>query len=144
MHKGQAIGRTAPALSLSDAECARLAPLLTPWFERGATDDVVRHALTSGLPSPVHSAVALVHARLTSKLPAEPPAARPPRRILECAECGVPGRPGALPGGVCGGCRDGLRAPERPAEPLPAPVIHARAAEIRAAMALKQRERTPV
>ncbi|SNX62081.1 hypothetical protein SAMN06272735_3833 [Streptomyces sp. TLI_55] len=139
-----ALGRTAPALSLSGAECARLAPLLTPWFERGATDEVVRHALTSGLPVPVHSAAALVHSRLTSKLPPEPPAARPPRRVLECAECGLPGPPEALPGGVCGGCRGGGRAPERPAALPPAPEIHARAAEIRAAMDQRRRERALV
>ena len=106
-----ALGRTAPALSLSEAECAALAPLLADWFARGATDEAVIRALSDGLPSPVHHAAAFVRSRLTSKLPPEPepePAprpARPPRRILECAECRVPGRPEALPGGVCKGCR---------------------------------------
>ncbi|GAA2481697.1 hypothetical protein GCM10010276_18280 [Streptomyces longisporus] len=47
-----ALGRTAPALSLSQAECATLAPLLTEWFARGATDESVVRALTSGLPTP--------------------------------------------------------------------------------------------
>jgi hypothetical protein len=136
-----ALGRTAPALSLSQADCATLAPLVTEWFARGATEEVVLHALTSGLPTPVHHPAALVRRRLTDKVPPELPLPRTPRRILECAECGVPGRPEALPGGVCGGCRN-ERAPARPAAVPPAPVIHTRAAEIRAAMALKQQERT--
>ncbi|WP_405557362.1 hypothetical protein [Streptomyces canus] len=138
-----ALGREVPSLSLSAAECAALAPLVTEWFARGATEEVVRHALTSGLPTPVHHPAALLHRRLTDKLPPQPPTPHPPRRILECAECGVPGPPEALPGGVCGGCRDGY-APARPASLLPAPVIHARADEIRAAMSLKREEGTTV
>ena len=139
-----ALGRTAPALSLSEAECARLAPLLTPWFARGATDEAVLHALTSGLPTPVHSPAALLRTRLTTKLPPEP-VPEPPRRplrILECAKCGVPGRPEALPGGICGACR-GERAADRYLTPLQAPAIHAHAAEIRAAMSQRRQERAP-
>jgi hypothetical protein len=34
-----ALGRTTPALSLSHRDCADLAPLLTEWFARGATDE---------------------------------------------------------------------------------------------------------
>ncbi|WP_443078241.1 hypothetical protein [Streptomyces sp. SP17KL33] len=135
-----ALGRTAPALSLSQADCAALAPLLMPWFERGATDESVRRALTSGLPTPVHSPAALIRTRLRDKLPPEPvptpePApAPPPLRMLECAHCRTPGRPEALPGGVCGACR-GERTPARhPNAPLSSSTIHSRAAEIRAAM----------
>ncbi|MEX1652425.1 hypothetical protein ABZ960_04500 [Streptomyces pseudovenezuelae] len=133
-----ALGRETPSLSLSAADCAALAPLVTEWFARGATEDVVRHALTSGLPIPVHHPAALLRRRLTDKLPPEPPPPPTPHRILECAECGVPGPPEALPGGVCGGCRDGY-TPARPASLLPAHVIHARADEIRAAMSLPSR-----
>ncbi|MFG3010225.1 hypothetical protein ACGFZB_07160 [Streptomyces cinerochromogenes] len=144
-----ALGRTAPVLSLSAADCAALAPLLTEWFARGATDDGALRALTEGLPDRVHHPAALVRHRLTDKLPPEPepePVPRPPRRVLECAECGVPGRPEALPGGVCRRCR-GERAPAHPRTPLPAPAapaVHARAGEIRAAMSLRRQERTPV
>ncbi|WP_307082457.1 hypothetical protein [Streptomyces canus] len=138
-----ALGRETPSLSLSAADCAALAPLVTEWFARGATEEVVRHALTSGLPTPVHHPAALLRRRLTDKLPPQPPTPQQPRRILECADCGVPGRPESLPGGVCGGCRDGY-APARPASLLPAPVIHARADEIRAAMSRKREEGTPV
>ncbi|MFL4905166.1 hypothetical protein ACJ6WF_18740 [Streptomyces sp. MMS24-I2-30] len=130
-----ALGRTAPVLSLSAADCTALAPLLADWFARGATDESVLRALTEGLPTPVHHPAALVRRRLLDKLPPEPvrQPPRPPRRLLECAECGVPGRPEALPGGVCSGCR-GERAPAQPRTPLPAPTVHARAAKIRAAM----------
>lgn len=143
-----ALGRTAPALSLSQADCATLAPLLTPWFERGATDEYVRQALTSGLPTQVHSPAALLRTRLRDKLPPEPEAApaRPPLRILECADCGVPGPPEALPGGFCRACR-GERAPVHTRTPLPAAAVHHRAAEIRAAMYQQRQEhqeRAPV
>ncbi|WP_420823725.1 hypothetical protein [Streptomyces torulosus] len=144
-----ALGRTTPSLSLSQADCAALAPLLLPWFERGATDETIRQALTTGLPSPVHSPAALLRTRLTSKLPPEPvpepepEPVCPPLRMLECATCGTPGAPEALPGGTCGACR-GERAPSPHKAPLPAASVHARAAEIRAAMSLKPRERTPV
>ncbi|MDK1348913.1 hypothetical protein QNO09_37815 [Streptomyces sp. 378] len=136
-----ALGRTAPVLSLSEADCATLAPLVTDWFERGATEDDVLRALTAGLPTPVHHAAALVHNRLTSKLP-PPPAPRPPLRVLECANCGAPGRPETLPGGRCSACR-GERAPAQPPAPLPAPTVHAHAAEIRAEMSRRRQEKAP-
>ncbi|MFC4505897.1 MULTISPECIES: hypothetical protein [Streptomyces] len=137
-----ALGRTTPVLSLSAADCAQLAPLVEEWFARGATEETLLTALTAGLPTPVHSPVALLRRRLTDKLPPEPPPVRPPRRILECAKCGIPGRPEALPGGECGACRGGP-APARSNTPLSASAIQARADEIRAAMSLQQRERTP-
>nr|WSY53930.1 hypothetical protein OG999_29980 [Streptomyces sp. NBC_00886] len=140
-----ALGRTAPALSLSAADCAALAPLVSEWFARGATEESVLRALTAGLPTPVHHAAALVHRRLTTKLPPEPtPApALPPLRVLECGKCGAPGRPEALPGGICGACR-GEHAPARANAPLSAPDVRTLAAGIRAAMSHRQRERTHV
>jgi hypothetical protein len=138
-----ALGRETPSLSLSAADCAALATLVTEWFTRGATEEVVHHALTSGLPTPVHHPAALLRRRLTDKLPPEPPLPQPPRRILECAKCGVLGRPEALPGGVCKGCR-GEHPTARPATLPSAPVVHARANEIRAAMSRKREEEAPV
>ncbi|MGW5127541.1 hypothetical protein ACWEQ7_26565 [Streptomyces sp. NPDC004069] len=138
-----ALGRTAPALSLSQADCAQLAPLVEEWFARGATDEAVVAALTAGLPTPVHHPAALLRRRLTDKLPPEPETSpRPPLRVLECAKCGTPGRPEALPGGICGTCR-GEHAPAHPHAPVPASAVQVRAAEIRAAMSLKRGERTP-
>lgn len=137
-----ALGREAPALSLSAAECAALAPLVAEWYARGATDTDVRRALTTGLPTPVHHPAALLRTRLTTRLPPEPAPARPPLRILECAKCGVPGRPESLPGGVCGTCR-GERAPSGRHAPLQASAVQASAAEIRAAMDQRRHERAP-
>lgn len=134
-----ALGRTAPVLSLSQADCATLAPLVTEWFARGASEDDVLRALTAGLPTPVHHPAALVRNRLTSKLP-PPPAPRPPLRVLECANCGAPGRPETLPGGRCSACR-GERAPAQPPAPLSAPTVHDHAAQIRAAMSRRRQER---
>ncbi|MZF87217.1 hypothetical protein GTY56_19790 [Streptomyces sp. SID5643] len=135
-----ALGRTAPVLSLSEADCTTLAPLVTDWFERGASEDHVLRVLTAGLPTPVHHPAALVRNRLTSKLPPRPPEPRPPLRILECANCRAPGRPETLPGGHCSACR-GERAPAQPPATLSAPTIHDRAAEIRAAMSQRRQER---
>ncbi|MET8416092.1 hypothetical protein, partial [Streptomyces sp. NPDC005077] len=59
-----ALGRTAPALSLSSTDCAALEPYVTAWFDRGATEVQLLHALTDGLPVPVHHAAALVRSRL--------------------------------------------------------------------------------
>ncbi|MEU9787749.1 hypothetical protein AB0H92_43510 [Streptomyces phaeochromogenes] len=136
-----ALGRTTPSLSLSARACEDLAPLLTEWFARGTTDEHVLQALTAGLPTPVHSPAALIHNRLTNKLPPEPASAapRPPFRVLECAKCGVPGRPEALPGGICSPCQ-GESEPSRPAAPVTPSAVRTHAAEIRAAMANRRQE----
>ncbi|RYJ30819.1 hypothetical protein CU044_0869 [Streptomyces sp. L-9-10] len=137
-----ALGRSAPVMSLSAADCAALEPLTTPWFERGATERDILHALTAGLPAVVHHPAALARVRLTSKLPPERiRAPRPPLRVLECAKCGAPGRPEALTDGECGPCR-GEPAPVRPPGPLPPTKVHALAAQARAA-ATRPPERIP-
>lgn len=66
-----ALGRTAPALSLSAADCVSLEPQVSEWFERGATEAQTLHALTHGLPAVVHHAASLVRRRLLDKLPPE-------------------------------------------------------------------------
>ncbi|GGN60975.1 hypothetical protein GCM10011579_026750 [Streptomyces albiflavescens] len=133
-----ALGRTAPVLSLSHAACAELSPRVTEWFARGAAEEDVLRALTAGLPVSVHSPAALVATRLRDKLPPDPVRTlRPPLRVLECTKCGTPGRPEALPGGVCGPCR-GEAAPPRPSGPLPTSAVHAHAAAARAAMVDRQ------
>ncbi|MCP3819924.1 hypothetical protein NLX86_18025 [Streptomyces sp. A3M-1-3] len=86
------VGRTDPRMTLSAADCAA--------------------ELTAGLPPVVHCARALARTRLIDKLPPElepvvPTApAAVPLRLMECTNCGIPGRPEALPGGQCAGCRD--------------------------------------
>lgn len=132
-----ALGRTAPALSLSAADCAALEPYVTMWFDRGATEVQLLHALTDGLPVPVHHGAALVRSRLTAKMPPErvaPPRPRAVLRVLECAKCGAPGRAEALPGGECGLCR-GEQVPVPPgSRGIPAGEVRGRMAEVRAAM----------
>lgn len=132
-----ALGRTAPVMSLSAADCVALEPLADSWLTRGATEQDVLHALTAGLPATVHHPAALARTRLTTKLPPVR-APRPPLRILECAKCGAPGRPESLPGGECGPCRG---EQPRPGPALPPTRVHAHAAEARAA-ATRPTERT--
>ncbi|NUP15246.1 MAG: hypothetical protein HOZ81_03920 [Streptomyces sp.] len=138
-----ALGRETPALSLSAADCAGLAPLVTEWYARGATDTAVLRALSSGVPTPVHHPAGFVRRRLTDKLPPEPAPKPRPLRLLECAQCRVPGGPEALPDGICGACR-GESAPGHHHTPLGASAVHARAAEIRAAMDQRRHEETLV
>ncbi|QGV79932.1 hypothetical protein [Streptomyces ficellus] len=127
-----ALGREAPMMALSDTECAALAPLVTEWFERGADERHVLHALTAGLPSQVHRPMALARTRLTTKIPPEPVRqVRPPRRVLECTTCGDPARPEALLDGECAACRG--ETPPPPRTTLPPDRVRARAAQARAA-----------
>ncbi|MEU8526228.1 hypothetical protein AB0C77_11630 [Streptomyces sp. NPDC048629] len=128
-----ALGRENSVLSLSHAECHTLSPLVEEWFAREATDDDVRRALTTGLPSPVHHPAALLRTRLTTKIPPEPLRREPPPlRLLECAKCGAPSYAETLAGGECGTCRGEPAPPPRPAPAVPAPRVHAYAEAIRA------------
>ncbi|MFF3299039.1 hypothetical protein [Streptomyces sp. NPDC002908] len=132
-----ALGRTAPALSLSAAECASLEPQVSEWFERGATDAELLHALTHGLPVPVHHAASLIRRRLTDKLPPHRPA--PERRTalltLECGECRAPGSPEALAGGLCAGCRgEAAHEPAGPHGAVPTDGVRERMASVRAGL----------
>ncbi|MFC4886964.1 hypothetical protein ACFPK5_17430 [Streptomyces beijiangensis] len=137
-----ALSRTAPALTLSAADCAALEPLAATWFERGATEAELTHALTTGLPTPVHHAASLTRTRLLTKLPPDRTPRPTPRvlRVLECVTCGDPGRPEALTGGECGPCRNEAPAP-RPAALTPAEV-RAHAARARTASRTPERTRT--
>ncbi|WP_405797782.1 hypothetical protein [Streptomyces sp. NBC_01506] len=130
-----ALRHTAPALALSAIDCVALEPLAAEWFVREATEQDMVRALASGLPPEVHCPVAFTRARLINKLPPEPVRLpKPALRVIECAKCGAPGRPEALPNGECAPCR-GEPTPVRPQPraPLPPGTVHARAAEARAA-----------
>ncbi|MFG2650015.1 hypothetical protein [Streptomyces sp. NPDC048436] len=101
------LGHTDPRLALSAADCDALESLAAEWFSRGATSAQLTGALISGLPEAVHAPRAFLARRLRDKLPPAPvqAAQRAPRLILECTDCGVPGRPEALPEGLCRACR---------------------------------------
>ncbi|MFD6275203.1 hypothetical protein ACFWFI_06480 [Streptomyces sp. NPDC060209] len=83
--------------------------LAAEWFARGVDADYLTQALTSGLPAQIGSPIGPVRRRLTDKLPPQLPRTAasaatesPARRLmLECAECGRPGPPAALPDGLC-------------------------------------------
>ncbi|MFE7748130.1 MarR family transcriptional regulator [Streptomyces sp. NPDC057428] len=107
------LGRIDSRLPLSAADCAVLEGLAAGWLARGVNTDYLTQALTAGLPPQVDSPVGFVRRRLTDKIPphvsaAPDPAApgAPVRPVLvECAKCAAPGRPEALPDGLCRPCR---------------------------------------
>ncbi|WP_093657545.1 hypothetical protein [Streptomyces radiopugnans] len=158
------LGQADPRMTLSAAECAALAGPAAVWLERGASRGQLVLALTSGLPEAVYCPGALARRRPADRLPPEAaaeaaavpmpapvpvsasvPAQGPaPRRVMECTGCGRPGRPEALPGGLCRDCR-GLPEPA-PAGP-PAADVRARVERLRAGLrtpAARDREPVPV
>jgi hypothetical protein len=95
-----------PRLRLGAAEAMTLAPLVTPWLERGLGPRDLAQALLAGLPERVHSATAFLRDRLTRKLPPVPVAAPPKARMPECTKCARP----TPHEGLCRPCA-GLNAP---------------------------------
>ncbi|MBV7245134.1 MarR family transcriptional regulator [Streptomyces sp. MW-W600-10] len=108
------LGRDDHRLTLSAADCAALEAQATEWLARGVTVDYLTSALTAGLPAQVDSPVGFVRRRLVDKIPPRLPTGNarssspgPARRILmECTDCGRPGRPEALFDGLCRPCRE--------------------------------------
>ncbi|GAA0483910.1 hypothetical protein ACFQ2B_13140 [Streptomyces stramineus] len=134
-------GRADPRMTLSASDCRALEELAGEWLARGSTPaDLVRE-LTAGLPPVVHHAASLARNRLTAKMPPEPLAAPAPAaaplRVMECTVCRTPGRPEALPGGLCRDCRGEPRR-EFP-QGIPPGEIHRRVAAIRAAVRTTER-----
>ncbi|MFE7367207.1 MarR family transcriptional regulator [Streptomyces anulatus] len=105
------LGRTDQRLGLSADDCAVLEAQAAEWFARGVDADYLTAALTAGLPAKVDSPLGFVRRRLADKIPPQLPTeqaspAAPARRVLvECTGCGTPGRPEALPDGLCRPCR---------------------------------------
>ncbi|RPK93538.1 hypothetical protein [Streptomyces anulatus] len=122
------LGRRDHRLALSADDCAALEAQAAEWFARGVDAEYLISALTAGLPARVDIPVRFVGRRLADKIPPRLPAERtsrvaPARRVLvECTECGAPGRPEALPDGLCRPCRadhrpgTGGTTPPRPTE----------------------------
>jgi hypothetical protein len=91
--------RAEPRLSLGQIEAFALAPLVTEWRRRGASDLHIIGTLTAGLPAAVHCPAALVRDRLRRKMPAE----RVEIRVRsECSECAAP----IAVAGRCAGCQE--------------------------------------
>ncbi|WP_257895205.1 MarR family transcriptional regulator [Streptomyces anulatus] len=105
------LGRADQRLGLSADDCAALEAQAAEWFARGVDADYLTAALTAGLPAKVDSPLGFVRRRLADKIPPRLPAEQaspgaPVRRVLmECTDCGAPGRPEALPDGLCRPCR---------------------------------------
>jgi hypothetical protein len=101
------VARTEPKLSLGRLEALRLAPLVTEWRRRGASELHVIGSLTAGLPrNGVHHPARFIESRLVAKMPAE---RRATPANPECDECGAP----VLTPGHCRSCRDGEPADVR-------------------------------
>lgn len=136
------LGRVDSRLTLSAADCAVLEARAAEWFARGVDADYLTQALTAGLPPRVDSPVGFVRRRLTDKIPPHVPAVPSPpppgapvhRVMLECTKCGAPGRPEALPDGLCRPCRtpsEGGVAEETAVDLPGAPDVRALAAGLR-------------
>jgi hypothetical protein len=98
------VARAEPKLALGVGEVLRLAPLVTEWRRRGASDLHIIGSLTAGLPrGGVYHPARFIETRLRNKMPAERPIAlvRP-----ECEECRVP----VVVAGLCRACREEARA----------------------------------
>jgi hypothetical protein len=94
------VARTEPKLSLGRLEALRLAPLVTEWRRRGASELHVIGSLTAGLPrNGVHHPARFIESRLVAKMPDERRAAP---AAFECDKCGVP----VLVPGACRSCTD--------------------------------------
>ncbi|MDH6189891.1 hypothetical protein M2168_002923 [Streptomyces sp. CZ24] len=108
------LGQRDRRLTLGADEARQLAPLLDEWFAVGADEASVFHALTSGLPSRVHAAAALVADRLRRKKPA-PRAPKPrPASRPRCVNC----RANMFQPGLCNACvRERDRYGDLPPDP---------------------------
>lgn len=101
------LGRIDARLALSANDCEVLEERAAEWLARGVSTDYLIHALTSGLPGTVDVPRGFVRRRLDDRRPPRLPAPPTPVRhtLMECTRCGVPGRPEALPDGLCRACR---------------------------------------
>ncbi|MFB6664320.1 MarR family transcriptional regulator [Streptomyces parvus] len=108
------LGRKDIRLALSADDCAALEALATEWLDRGVSIEYLTSALTAGLPAQVDCPPRFVRRRLTDKIPPQLPTTPgpsprtgtpAPRLLMECTDCGRPGRPEALPDGLCRPCR---------------------------------------
>ena len=142
------LGLADARLALSAADCEALEARAAEWLARGVDTDYLTRALTAGLPAHVDSPVGFVRRRLTDKIPpALPPTPAPApapaasgvpvhRVLVECTECGTPGRPEAIPDGLCRPChRAANNTPAPPEAPTGLPTqqdVRGYAAQIRA------------
>ncbi|MFB7594728.1 hypothetical protein [Streptomyces sp. NPDC056160] len=136
------LGLHDPRLALSAADCAALEEPAAEWLRRGVDPGHLTRVLVTGLPEHVHAPGAFVRRRLVDKLPPAPngpQAPSAPPALMECTDCRVPGRPEALPGGLCRACRgDAGTVPPGRAAGTPAMTVHAQVDRLRASVRATQ------
>ena len=93
------VSRSEPRLPLGPVEAVSLAPLVTQWHRRGASDLHIIGTLTAGLPKTVHCPAALIRDRLQRKMPAERVETQ---ARTECTECAAP----IAVAGLCRRCKE--------------------------------------
>ncbi|MGQ4726949.1 MarR family transcriptional regulator [Streptomyces sp. Ju416(a)] len=136
------LGRKDIRLALSADDCAALEALATEWLDRGVSIDYLTSALTAGLPAQVDCPPRFVRRRLTDKVPPQLPTTAPntspgtgtpaPRLLMECTDCGRPGRPEALPDGLCRPCRAAHTGSDQATpDPTEVAAVKARMADLR-------------
>ncbi|PVC97365.1 MarR family transcriptional regulator [Streptomyces sp. CS014] len=136
------LGRKDIRLALSADDCAALEALATGWLDRGVSVDYLTSALTAGLPAQVDCPPRFVRRRLTDKIPPQLPTTAPntppgtgtpaPRLLMECTDCGRPGRPEALPDGLCRPCRAAHTGSDQATpDPTEVAAVKARMADLR-------------
>ncbi|MER6597376.1 MarR family transcriptional regulator [Streptomyces parvus] len=135
------LGRRDIRLALSADDCAALEALATEWLDRGVSIDYLTSALTAGLPAQVDCPPRFVRRRLTDKIPPQLPTTPSPspstgtptpRLLMECTDCGRPGRPEALPDGLCRPCRAAHTGSDQATpDPTEVAAVKARMADLR-------------
>ncbi|MCF3168247.1 hypothetical protein IPZ64_15130 [Streptomyces violaceoruber] len=146
------LGGREPRLQLSDGECVQLEHLVGEWLARGAGREQITRALTSGLPTPVHSAGHFLRKRLETKMPPTPAPVPESDRLDEyviesvivCLFCDEDETTTTLDHGVCADCSAAIARDEAVgltgdvpdtflARPRPEVDVAARMAELRSA-----------
>ncbi|MFJ8249600.1 hypothetical protein [Streptomyces sp. NPDC094466] len=107
------LGRREPRLQLAEGDCVELEHLVGEWLARGVGREQLTRVLTSGLPTPVHSAGHFLRKRLETKMPPSP-APRPEKdhpgeqivdMVMMCLFCDEDETTTTLDHGVCSDCR---------------------------------------
>ncbi|MCJ1678368.1 hypothetical protein MTF65_13615 [Streptomyces sp. APSN-46.1] len=98
-----------PDAILSAADCASLTPLAAEWLERGCDVGQLTHALTAGLPKPLHNPAALIRKRLEDKMPPKPTPAPETveQSLLMCMFCEETEQTSKIVNGLCEECLEG-------------------------------------
>ncbi|MEV6791830.1 MarR family transcriptional regulator [Streptomyces sp. NPDC051320] len=107
------LGCVEQRLALSAEDCEELEGLAMEWLARGVTPAYIVQVLAAGLPAkPINSPLGFVRHRLREKTPPRQSSTPTPNAVgapspglmVECTKCGTPGRPQALPDGLCRPC----------------------------------------